>query len=244
MVRISSVWMLLLALAGQSVQAFGTTVGFTSLHRPVKSHRAAPLLRMSSTSSNTDQACPAFVARLHFAARKQIKHQRFELARHIYETAVEFSGGQHGRTFLLWALLEQRCGEFDRARSVFRQALEYHPHSDQVAMAWGLLESKRGLPQRAKLLLERAAALNPSRNTAVKRWKRLQPIFKEEQRRVATPKWADDSLMGHLCSGHNEDSRERREWVAAEAARLEKQQELEAQRIEAAQVRRMYSGSE
>ena len=97
---------------------------------------------------------------------------------------------------------EQRCGNYEQARSVFRQALEHHPYCDQVvssgirlnaeasryrslftdsqrclaqAMAWGLLESKQGLPMRAKLLLERAAILNPSRNIKVPAWLRGHP---------------------------------------------------------------------
>lgn len=192
---------------------------------------------MTSTSHLPELDDPAVIARLHFAARKHIKHQRFEQARLLYETAVELSKGQHGRTFLLWALLEQRCGDYDRARSVFRQALEYHPHSDQVAMAWGLLESKQGLPNRARLLLQRAATLNPSRNIPVKKWKRLQPIFQQEQHNTATPRWAQKSWETHLCSGWDEGWEERRQWVRAEVARLVQQQEAE-------EVRRVYTGHE
>ena len=49
------------------------------------------------------------LARLHYAARKQVKRGNLALARQLYRKALQLTDFQFARTFLLWGLLEQRA---------------------------------------------------------------------------------------------------------------------------------------
>ena len=63
----------------------------------------------SSSSSSSSGYETQLLARLHFAARKQVKNGNLDVARNLYRKALQLTNFQFARTFLLWGLLEQRA---------------------------------------------------------------------------------------------------------------------------------------
>ena len=63
----------------------------------------------SSSSSSSSGYETQLLARLHFAARKQVKSGNLDVARNLYRKALQLTNFQYARTFLLWGLLEQRA---------------------------------------------------------------------------------------------------------------------------------------
>ena len=113
---------------------------------------------------------------LHFAARNEIKRDKLEVARKLYAKAFKTSSLQYARTFLLCALLEQRSGNIEKARSIFRIGSHLHPQDDALQCAFGLMESKHGHPSDAQHHLITAVTLNPKRHQALLRWKGLKNV--------------------------------------------------------------------
>lgn len=116
------------------------------------------------------------VSTIHFAARKAIGRRKLDLAQKLYSEAIAKSHSSYARTFLLSALLQQRCGDIDRARMFFRIGSRIHPTNDQLLCAWGLMESKHGHPHECVRLLTSAVRLNPTRHKALLKWKGLKSI--------------------------------------------------------------------
>jgi len=170
------------------------------------------------------------VARLHYAAWRNIKQDKLERARLLYQKALDF--GDHARTFLLWALLEQRAGCPDESRRVFRAGVERHRMDPSLVQAWGLLESKLGQARCATLLLKRCCALNPE--SRVLRWRRIQDLSDSRESMVRAsgdvvrPSWARGA-GGTRASRYRHDgfvplsqrSRDPARWIVSEVERIE-----------------------
>jgi len=142
--------------------------------RNQQQHFAAQKTKPSNDFYKNIGSCQ-LVARLHFAARKQLKRGEFEVARHVYRKALELTYFQYARTFLLWGLLEQRAGRVEMARTLFNVGLRIHPQNDALHCACGLMESKLGIDREAAAQrhLMCAYKLNPNKHRALLNWKRF-----------------------------------------------------------------------
>lgn len=116
------------------------------------------------------------VSTLHFAARNAIGRGKLGIARKLYVEAIKKSESSFARTFLLGALLEQRCGDIEKARMFFRIGSRIHPTDDRLHCAWGLMESKHGHPSDAVRHLMCAVRLNPTRHKNLLKWKGVQNV--------------------------------------------------------------------
>ncbi|PIB05315.1 hypothetical protein AMR42_16310, partial [Limnothrix sp. PR1529] len=69
-----------------------------------------------------------------------------------------------------WALLEQRLGNFEQARSLMQVATQERPTKSLFWQAWALFEKEQRNPDRARELFERASQANPSDAPTLQAW--------------------------------------------------------------------------
>ena len=65
-----------------------------------------------------------------------------QVARLLYREALLSTDFQYARTFLLWALLEQRAGRIPVARALFHLGSRIHPQDDSLHCACGSFRSE------------------------------------------------------------------------------------------------------
>lgn len=76
------------------------------------------------------------------------------------------------RTFFLKALLYERMGRWEAARSTFREGNRRHPRDGRLLQGWGLMESRVGDARLALRLLRQCVACDTSL-APVLRWQRF-----------------------------------------------------------------------
>lgn len=104
------------------------------------------------------------------AERNRVDEARF----HFKAGLSTPKGRQSGALWHAWALMEQRNGNLDEARRLFRLGLEACPKNRFIWLAWGALESDQGFPGRARELFREGAALNPKDAAILQAWARLE----------------------------------------------------------------------
>ena len=118
---------------------------------------------------------------------------------------------------------EQRAGDFESARAVFRRGLARKPDAAGLVLAWGLLESRLGPARRARRLLDRAARLDPAHNLPVTRWRcveRLSVAAPEPPPAAAPAAAACVRRKGEWVAAHGGEDRDPGRWVREELRRL------------------------
>ncbi|CAM9701644.1 unnamed protein product [Chrysoparadoxa australica] len=120
------------------------------------------------------------IARLHLSARKAVKHNKEEWARGMYRFVIknwdsEIIGCALAQNYLLLALLEQKSGRVEAARTAFREGVTRCPTQAKLVQAWALFESKHGPMKRALALAKRCVELDKSL-AGILRWKMFRDV--------------------------------------------------------------------
>ncbi len=107
-----------------------------------------------------------FPCRLHYAARRQIKQDKFSEARLVYNTALRL-GQTHSRTFLLLALLVKKLVTCMFARSTYRQFRKKQLRSHFVTILCiadhnsMLQEQRAGQPEESRRIFREGVQRHP-----------------------------------------------------------------------------------
>lgn len=122
--------------------------------------------------------------RLHALANRAIRDGAFDEAAQLYDRALlEPDAG--ARTFFLKALLYERMGLWEAARSTFREGNRRHPRDGALLQGWGLMESRVGDARLALRLLRRCVACDTSL-APVLRWQRFAAASGASPNRAAS----------------------------------------------------------
>ncbi|KAJ1634259.1 hypothetical protein T492DRAFT_865463 [Pavlovales sp. CCMP2436] len=109
---------------------------------------------------------------IHAIANRAIHRGAFSQAALLYDHVLLDAIDPGPRSFLLKALLMERMGHWDKARSTFREGNRRYKADGKLLQAWGLMESRTGSGALALRLLRRCVACDSSL-APVLRWRRF-----------------------------------------------------------------------
>jgi hypothetical protein len=107
-------------------------------------------------------------------ANRAIHRGAFSQAALLYDHVLLDAPDPGPRSFLLKALLMERMGLWDKARSTFREGNCRYKSDGKLLQAWGLMESRTGHATLALRLLRRCVACDASL-APVLLWRRFMP---------------------------------------------------------------------
>jgi tetratricopeptide (TPR) repeat protein len=110
-------------------------------------------------------ACdPRHIPLYHAWGQLEIGENNVTAARDIYQRGVWASKNERDTASLwtAWALLEERAGDYEQARSYLREALRRDQWAVDVRLTWALLEARAGAYVPARQLFEGAVRIDPT----------------------------------------------------------------------------------
>jgi tetratricopeptide (TPR) repeat protein len=99
--------------------------------------------------------------------------QRFAEARSLFEQSLEFHGN-HDKTYLQWARMEQRLGNLQRSREIFEQGLSKNVGNPFLHQAFGVLEWECGDHDAARAQFQEALTAKPRDAVTFQTWGQLE----------------------------------------------------------------------
>ena len=123
-----------------------------------------------------------------------VKRRKFAAARRLFEQSLELHGN-HPKTYLAWARMEQKLGQLSKARELLEVGLEKNVANPFLLQAFGVLEWEERDLDAARSLFKQALAAKPRDAVTYQSWGMLEAeagnedtaemIFKEAHARVA-----------------------------------------------------------
>ena len=122
-----------------------------------------------------------------------VKRRKYAEARLYFEQSIELHGN-HPKTYLAWARMEQRLGQLDRTRELLEEGLRKDPRNPFLMQAFGVLEGEVGNTEAARSLFIEALEVKPRDAVTYQSWGMLEAregnedtaefVFKEAHKRV------------------------------------------------------------
>ena len=112
-------------------------------------------------------------ATFHQQGAQALREQRFSDARGFFEQSIELHGN-HSKTYLLWARMEQKLGNSQRARQLLQDGLGKSSDNPYLLQAFGVLEWQSENFDEARARFQQALEAKPRDAVAYQSWGMLE----------------------------------------------------------------------